>query len=257
MAKHNVHTVGVYDTSTECKTAVELLNKNLKVKEHVEMVWKIILVAITSDASGESSKAQPDLVKGCPSLLAPDCYRHQINHMVCDYFATPSTSILLGYTNTATELITWLQSKTFVLGLICAIQERNVSSKMLAVIHAVLTRWTVHYLAFKQLLELQWVLEQILRDDRAAHESQIIIRTSDVKAKARKMFSVIEDSAFWHNLLQLKKQLEPLALAANITQLANVCLDQVLIIFGLLYKEYQALLAEDNSPKTHYLVQCI
>ena len=97
----------------------------------------------------------------------------------------------------------------------------------------------------------------MLCNDRGAHKSQIIIRTSDAKAKARKMFSIIEDSAFWHNLLQLKKQLKPLTLATNITQLANVHLDQVLIIFGLLYKEYQALLAKDNSLETRILVQCI
>ena len=97
----------------------------------------------------------------------------------------------------------------------------------------------------------------MLCDDHGAHESQIIIGTSDAKAKTRKMFSVMEDSAFWHNLLQLKKQLEHLALATNITQLSNVHFYQVLIIFGLLYKECQALLAEDNSLKTHYLVQCI
>jgi len=77
------------------------------------------------------------------------------------------------------------------------------------------------------------------------------------KAKAKKMFSIIDDSAFWHNLLWLKKQLEPLTLAANIMQLSNVCLNQVLIIFGLLYKDYQALLAEDNSLETQYLVQHI
>ena len=124
-AKRDVHTVRVYDTSTERKTAMELLKKILEVKEHVETVWKIILVAVTSDASGESSKARRDLVKACPSLLAPDCYGHQINRVVYDYFATPSTSILLGYADTATELITWLRSKTFVLGLIRAIQERN------------------------------------------------------------------------------------------------------------------------------------
>ena len=84
----------------------------------------------------------------------------------------------------------------------------------------------------------------MLHDDHGALESQIIIGTLDAKAKTRKMFSVIKDSAFWHNLLWLKKQLEPLALAANITQLSNVHLDQVLLIFGLLYKEYQALLAD-------------
>jgi hypothetical protein len=256
-SKRDVHTVRVYDTSTERKMALELLKKIREVKEHVETDWGIILVAVTSDASGESSRARRDLVKEFPSILGPDCYAHQINRVVYDYFAQPSTSILLGYADTATELITWLRSKTFVLGLIRAIQERNVSAKMLAVIRAVLTRWTAHYLAFKRLLELRWVLEQMLRDDRGALESQIIIGTSDAKAKARKMFSIIDDSAFWHNLLRLKKQLEPLALAANITQLSNVRLDQVLIIFGLLYKEYQALLAEDNSFETRYLVQRI
>jgi len=74
--------------------------------------------------------------------------------MVYDYFAQPSTLILLGYVDTVTELITWLQSKTFFLGLIHAIQAHNVSLKLLAIIHAVLTCWTAHYLAFKWLLEL-------------------------------------------------------------------------------------------------------
>ncbi|KAF8226016.1 hypothetical protein L208DRAFT_1224651, partial [Tricholoma matsutake] len=195
-----------------------------------------------------------DLVKAFPSLLRPDCHAHQINHVVYDYFVQPSTSILLGYVDTMTELITWLQSKTFVLGLIRVIQECNISAKMLAVIHAVLTQWTTHYLAFKWLLELLWVLEQMLHDNHGALESQIIIGTSDAKAKGRKMLSIIKDSAFWHNLLWLKKQLEPLTLATNITQLSNVHLDQVLII---LYKEYQAMLSEDNSLETQYLVQCI
>jgi hypothetical protein len=107
-AKCDVHTVRVYDMSTEWKTAAELLKKILEVKEHVETVWKIILVAVTSDASGESSQARRDLVKAFPSLLGPDCYTHQINRVVYDYFAQPSTSILLGYADTATELITWL-----------------------------------------------------------------------------------------------------------------------------------------------------
>jgi len=57
-AKCDVHTVRVYDTSTEWKTAVELLKKILKVKEHVETVWGIILVTVTSDALGESSQAR-------------------------------------------------------------------------------------------------------------------------------------------------------------------------------------------------------
>lgn len=107
-AKCDIHTVCVYDTSTEWKTAAELQKKILEVKELVKTGWKIILVALTSDVSGELSGAQQDLVKAFPSLLRPECYAHQINCMVYNYFAQPSTSILLGYTETATELIMWL-----------------------------------------------------------------------------------------------------------------------------------------------------
>ncbi|KAF8240326.1 hypothetical protein L208DRAFT_1374376 [Tricholoma matsutake] len=76
--KCDVHTVHIYDMSTECKTAVELLKKILEVKEHIETDWGIILIAVTSDA------------------------------LIYDYFVQPSTSILLGYVDTMTELIMWL-----------------------------------------------------------------------------------------------------------------------------------------------------
>lgn len=55
----------------------------------------------------------------------------------------------------------------------------------------------------------------------------------------------------------MKKHLEPLALAANITQLTHVCLDQVLITFGILYIQYNALMVEDNSPESHIVLQAV
>jgi len=37
-AKHDVHTVHIYNTSTECKMALELLKKILGVKEHIKTI---------------------------------------------------------------------------------------------------------------------------------------------------------------------------------------------------------------------------
>lgn len=45
----------------------------------------------------------------------------------------------------------------------------------------------------------------------------------------------------------MKKHLEPLALAACITQTAHCRLDQVLLVFGLLYTEYQQLINEGDD----------
>jgi hypothetical protein len=44
-----------------------------------------------------------------------------------------------------------------------------------------------------------------------------------------------------------KKHLEPLVLAACIMQTAHCCLDQVLIVFGLLYAEYQQLINKGDD----------
>jgi hypothetical protein len=44
----------------------------------VEGNWKATVVAITSDASGESRAARKRLVDEFPWLVAPDCFAHQV-----------------------------------------------------------------------------------------------------------------------------------------------------------------------------------
>ena len=73
-----VHTVHVYDTSNEGKTAKKLLDKINKGKQLIKPVWQISLVTITSDASGESAKARWMACQSYPELLTPDCYSHQV-----------------------------------------------------------------------------------------------------------------------------------------------------------------------------------
>jgi hypothetical protein len=88
----------------------------------------------------------------------------QINLIVGDYFKC-TISIHSQYTNQATELITWLRSKTQVLGMMRDIQIAMSESNQqpaLAVIRPVITRWTAHYLAYKRLLNIKWVLENMI-----------------------------------------------------------------------------------------------
>ena len=75
----------------------------------------------------------------------------QTNLIVGDFFK--SDTEFLQYTDKATELIGWLRGKTYILALLREVQQTN-SLHVLAVIRAVLTRWTAHYLAYRRLLEI-------------------------------------------------------------------------------------------------------
>ncbi|CAA7262560.1 unnamed protein product [Cyclocybe aegerita] len=65
--------------------------------------------------------------------------------------------------------------------------------------------------------------------------------------KARKMIAIIKNPVFWQKLT-FKHYLEPLAIAANITQASFCHLDQVLITFGYLLKVY---LNMNEDPMGH------
>jgi hypothetical protein len=70
----------------------------------------------------------------------------------------------------------------------------------LAIIRAVLTRWTAHYQAYKHLLELKATLQMLVSAEAAWPESKKMIITGDKKAKdhATEMLNVIMNSTFWH-----------------------------------------------------------
>lgn len=264
----------------------------LEVKALLEADWQVEVIALTSDASGESRKGRMDLVKAVPSLVGPDCYSHQvcanyptrqsyanhnillqINLIVGNYFGCGDPLILI-FSAKATGLITWLRSKTQVLGLIRDIQvalnnaNPGSSRQVLSVIRAVLTRWTAHYLSYQRLLNLRRTLEiMVENDDKLRPQDKIVVNGDrSSRTKATEMVSVIKDPLFWHWIARcetclilpmlcilistfnrMKKHLEPLALAACITQTAHCRLDQVLLVFGLLFAEYRQLIDEGDD----------
>ena len=68
----------MHDASSEGKTAENLLDQILKVKEMLVNEWGVTVVALTSDAAGESSKARRLAVTRFQELVVPDCYGHQV-----------------------------------------------------------------------------------------------------------------------------------------------------------------------------------
>jgi len=66
----------------------------------------------------------------------------------------------------------------------------------LAVIWAVLTRWTAHHQAYKHLLKLQGVLQMLVSMEKAQPDLKKLITTGERKA----MMKVITDSTFWHTI---------------------------------------------------------
>jgi hypothetical protein len=121
----------------------------------------------------------------------------QVNLVVGDYFR--SGIDVLDFTDLANALITWLRSKTLVLALLRNAQLETTGTA-LAIIRAVLTRWTAHYQAYKRLLELKATLQMLVSAEAARPESKKMIITGDKKAKdhATEMLNVIMNSTFWH-----------------------------------------------------------
>ncbi|KAJ7111680.1 hypothetical protein C8R44DRAFT_882747 [Mycena epipterygia] len=174
------------------------------------------------------------------SLIAPDCYAHQINLIVGDYFKVDKG--FLKFSKQATELITWLRSKTYVLALIRKMQVENGRSAV-SIIRAVLTSWTAHYLAYCRLLEVKLTLQALALQDSMRPTNNKLLTTGDKKAKAKAvtMVKIINNHNFWSVIERMKEHLEPLAIATNIMQAAFCRLDEVLLTFGNLYRAFDHL----------------
>jgi hypothetical protein len=119
--------------------------------------------------------------------------------VVGDYFGVDS--LILEYIEKASELITWLRSKTIVLGLLNQ-NQRETNSRILAILRAMLTRWTSHLRAYERLNLVRRNLVSIAYQDEARSLADKLIVTGDAKAKAKsqEMLNLIKNDLFWHSL---------------------------------------------------------
>ncbi|KAI0310539.1 hypothetical protein OF83DRAFT_1070358 [Amylostereum chailletii] len=173
----------------------------------------------------------------------------QINLVVGDYFKSDAS--VLAYTDVATELITWLRSRTILINTIQD-QHKAIHGFALAVIRAVLTRWTAHYLAYSHLLTLHSTICLVLDTDyaRPAHLRLIFTGDSKTMAKTNNAYQLVKNNEFWISIARMVRHLEPLAISANVTQ-ATVCrLDEVLLTFGWLVMKYTTMRTLDPEDYT-------
>lgn len=119
--------------------------------------------------------------------------------MVGDYFGVDS--LILEYTEKASDLIAWLRSKTIVLGLLSQNQQET-NTQILTILRAMLTRWTSHLRAYERLSLVQHNLISIAYQDEARLPANKLIVTGDAKAKAKsqEMLDLIKNNLFWHSL---------------------------------------------------------
>ena len=123
----------------------------------------------------------------------------QTNLIVGDFFK--SDTEFLQYTDKATELIGWLRGKTYILALLREVQQTN-SLRILAVIRAVLTCWTAHYLAYRRLLEIRLSLQILVENDEKLElrNQQLLLGDASARERSQKNIAIIKNSAFWHSL---------------------------------------------------------
>ena len=212
-----IYTVNVHDASGECKTAENLKLHLEKAIKMVQNAYMAHVVGVVTDASGECWKARRLLSLEYPDIVFLDCYAHQvsffvfvcphtnhvvqINLMVGDYFKLKAG--VLEFADQASELITWLRSKTLILALLREVQQALPGiENVKAIICAVLTWWTMHYQAFRRLRELRTVITMVVEADemRPPKERNVIIGDMRAKAKATEMVKLIRKPEFWDAL---------------------------------------------------------
>ncbi|KAF5374107.1 hypothetical protein D9615_008815 [Tricholomella constricta] len=237
--EYKPYLLNVADISALHKTAENLLEIVLQEIKYATEILKIIVVTWCTDASGESAKMRRLLKARMPWIITLDCWCHQINLVVGDIFKVKG--VFVKCIEGAIEVVKWFNNHSRALGMLKEVQRQKLL-KVLALILPVLTRWTSHYLAICRLLDLEIVFKQLLLDSR-----EIVLRCAGEKTKAKleaeAVIGVLEGWDFWPNLKRhvvdlIKAHLEPLAIAANVTQSDNARLDTIVLTLVNLYRVY-------------------
>ena len=99
----------------------------------------------------------------------------------------------------ANKVIKWFKTHSYAQGLLCECQEEEYGVA-LALIAAVLTRWTAHYCAAARLLEIMRALLICV----ARHDSKLVESAGSVNSEAQKtaqeVITVIKNPRFWERL---------------------------------------------------------
>ncbi|EPQ49944.1 hypothetical protein GLOTRDRAFT_23281, partial [Gloeophyllum trabeum ATCC 11539] len=224
-----------YDISAVVKNAENLLGIVVTEIAYCSEVLGVDIVAWCTDCGGEALKMRRLLRERFPWIVTVECWAHQINLIVGDYFKlnVPYVKVM----DKAIEVVKWFNNHSRALGLLKEEQARSLMGKVLSLILPVITRWTSHYLSCSRLLELEKPMRRLVVD------SFEVLRLCagnkpDLVRKAEEVLSTIASPSFWQDLRVVQRHLEPFAIAANVTQANNARLDVVLMTLANLYRVF-------------------
>lgn len=168
-------------------------------------------------------------------LIVIVCWAHQINLVVGDCLAVQRS--VMNDINCALDIVKWFNNHGTALELLRQEQVLTFEGLTWALILPVITRWTAHYLALSRVLKLKRPLQLCW----TRNEEKLIIcagTKEDLKEKAHQIQEIVKDESFWYRIERVQKILEPLAIAANVTQASHTRLDHVLLTLGNLFRIY-------------------
>ena len=98
----------------------------------------------------------------------------------------------------AVEVIKWFNNHSRALGMLRQDQVKR-SGHALALIMAIITRWTTHYLSISRLLKLSKHLRSLV-DFEYEKLMEAAGDRDGAPERAEKVFNIIKDTHFWENL---------------------------------------------------------
>ncbi|KAI4293644.1 hypothetical protein K525DRAFT_176946, partial [Schizophyllum commune Loenen D] len=246
---YKVHTLELVDTTSLDKTGEAHCALFKTMIDKVEKEYKCLVVYFVTDADGGSRKGRKLLTIERPYIIAPDCWGHQGQLMLGDYFKVSESAA--DTAEQATALISWINNHSKVRRIFDAAQaevSRNKPGgvvKVLAYLVANLTRWTTHVVAFIRLVDLKQALQlAVLSSREKIIAAQVGAATSTEKARleteAEEMCERIQDSMFWNGLENVLGDLEAICFGININQKDSTRADQVLLMIAGIYLQFEA-----------------
>ncbi|CAE6515560.1 unnamed protein product [Rhizoctonia solani] len=190
-----------------------------------------------TDAGGDAKKARRLAFIAFPWLICPDCWAHQINLIVGDYFKLRLQ--FMDSTNKAQIIIKWFNNHSRALGLLRQ-EQHHTLGKTLALIMAIATRWTSHYHSLRRLLDCIRPLRAIAVSQR---DTLLLAGGKAPKAReaASEVLDILNSDQFWMDIARTVLHLAPLAIASHITQAASTRLDHVLLTLAHMYHVYSTM----------------
>ncbi|KIM35265.1 hypothetical protein M413DRAFT_79560, partial [Hebeloma cylindrosporum] len=227
--------IQTHDVTRDPKTGDHLFKLVLQDIELMEKEYGVEVIAWCTDDGPDGKKMRRLLQAQFPWLITLLCWAHQINLVVGDVLSVRG-SVTEDISN-AVEVIKWFNNHGAALALLRQEQILTFAGSFWALVLPIITRWTAYYLAVTRVLKLKQPLQLCW----TRNEDRLITcagTKEELKEKAREIQRIVNDHSFWYRLARIQCVLEPLAIAANVSQASHTRLDHILLTLGNLFRQY-------------------